>query len=88
MCGTPTLLLIDRQGVLCHSLFGHVLDLQVGLLVGQLLAEPALERCEVPAAEFLHQAEHNQAPDEAPGPPHLVIHNAIASPFPEASCWN
>ena len=46
MRGTPTLLLFDRQGVLRHSLFGHVPDLQVGLLVGQLLAEPAPERCD------------------------------------------
>ena len=46
MRGTPTLLLFDRQGVLRHSLFGHVPDLQVGLLVGQLLAEPAPEHCD------------------------------------------
>lgn len=41
MRGTPTLLLFDRQGVLRHSLFGHLPDLQVGALIGRLLAEPA-----------------------------------------------
>lgn len=40
MRGTPTLLLFDRHGVLRHDLFGHVPDLQVGMLVGRLLAEP------------------------------------------------
>ena len=39
MRGTPTLLLFDRHGVLRHSLFGHLSDLQVGALVGGLLAE-------------------------------------------------
>jgi peroxiredoxin len=39
--GTPSLLLIDRQGVLCHSHFGRVSDLQAGALIGQLVAQPA-----------------------------------------------
>jgi len=43
--GTPTLLLFDRTGVLRHSLFGHVPDLQAGALVGRLLAEPAPDGC-------------------------------------------
>lgn len=38
--GTPTLLLFDRHGVLRHSLFGRVEDMQVGALIGRLLAEP------------------------------------------------
>lgn len=37
--GTPTLLLFDRRGVLRHSLFGRADDLQVGALIGRLLAE-------------------------------------------------
>ena len=45
MRGTPTLLLFDRAGVLRHSLFGHVPDLQAGALIGQLLAEPAPAGC-------------------------------------------
>jgi peroxiredoxin len=47
MRGTPTLLLFDRQGVLRHSLFGHLPDLQVGALIGGLLAEaPADQGCD------------------------------------------
>lgn len=38
--GTPTLLLFDCRGVLRHSLFGRADDLQVGALIGRLLAEP------------------------------------------------
>jgi hypothetical protein len=37
--GTPTLLLFDRRGVLRHSLFGRAEDLQVGALIGRLLAQ-------------------------------------------------
>jgi peroxiredoxin len=41
--GTPTLLLFDRQGVLRHSLFGMVDDMQAGALVARLVAEtPAM----------------------------------------------
>lgn len=39
--GTPSLLLIDRGGMLRANLFGRSDDLRVGALVGQLLAEPA-----------------------------------------------
>ena len=39
MRGTPTLLLIDRQGALRFQQIGQVDDLAVGALVGQLLAE-------------------------------------------------
>ncbi|WP_020653053.1 peroxiredoxin family protein [Massilia niastensis] len=39
MRGTPTLLLFDRAGVLRHSLFGAAEDMQVGALIGRLLAE-------------------------------------------------
>lgn len=38
--GTPSLLLFDRHGVLRHSLFGRAEDMQVGALIGRLLAEP------------------------------------------------
>lgn len=45
--GTPTLLLIDRRGLLRHQIFGVVEDMQVGALVAQLLHEPAPEdRCD------------------------------------------
>lgn len=46
MRGTPTLLLFDRAGVLRHSLFGHLPDLQVGALIGGLLADPFTPACD------------------------------------------
>lgn len=39
--GTPTLILIDRQGRLRLSHFGRAEDMQVGALIGQLVAEAA-----------------------------------------------
>lgn len=38
--GTPSTLLIDRDGHLRHSLFGASEDLVLGALIGRLLAEP------------------------------------------------
>lgn len=46
MRGTPTLLLFDREGVLRHSLFGAADDMQVGALVGRLLAEAPAAGCD------------------------------------------
>ena len=40
MKGTPTLILIDRQGRQRFHLFGQENDLGVGAAIGQLLAEP------------------------------------------------
>ena len=40
--GTPSLVLIDRIGRLRLSHFGQIEDLQLGAIIGQLLAEPAL----------------------------------------------
>ncbi|MBK6867391.1 MAG: redoxin domain-containing protein [Burkholderiales bacterium] len=39
--GTPTTLVLDRQGRLRVQHFGHVDDLQLGVLLGRLLAESA-----------------------------------------------
>jgi hypothetical protein len=39
--GTPTLILIDRQGRLRLSHFGRADDMKIGALIGQLVAEPA-----------------------------------------------
>jgi peroxiredoxin len=39
MRGTPTLILIDRQGALRFQQLGQVDDLALGALIGQLLAE-------------------------------------------------
>lgn len=41
MQGTPTLVLIDRQGRVRQHAFGHVPDLALGVAIGTLLAEPA-----------------------------------------------
>lgn len=46
MRGTPTLLLFDRGGRLRHSLFGHRSAMEVGALIGTLLAEPAADACD------------------------------------------
>jgi hypothetical protein len=39
--GTPSLLIIDRQGRVRLQYFGRAEDLQIGALLGQLLDEPA-----------------------------------------------
>ena len=39
MRGTPTLILIDRQGRLRQHSFGHVADLALGAAIGTLVAE-------------------------------------------------
>jgi hypothetical protein len=46
--GTPTLMLIDRQGRLRLTHFGRADDMQVGALIGQLVAEaaPAAAHCD------------------------------------------
>lgn len=42
MRGTPTILLIDRQGRLCRQTFGHIPDLQLGAEIASLMHESAL----------------------------------------------
>jgi len=39
MQGTPTLLLIDRSGRLRQQIFGHILDLQLGAEISQLVMD-------------------------------------------------
>jgi thiol-disulfide isomerase/thioredoxin len=39
--GTPSLLLFDRKGELRLQHFGRIDDLQLGAMIGQLIAEPA-----------------------------------------------
>jgi hypothetical protein len=48
MQGTPTLVVIDRNGVRRLQKFGHVDDLALGAALGRLLAEPATV---IPGAE-------------------------------------
>lgn len=40
MEGTPTLVVIDRRGLLRFQRFGHVDDMALGSIIGALLAEP------------------------------------------------
>jgi hypothetical protein len=47
--GTPSLLLIDRRGRLRLNYFGHLDDLRLGALIGQLLAQTQSTPGEVPA---------------------------------------
>jgi hypothetical protein len=51
MQGTPTLVLIDRAGVVRLNHFGQVDDLQLGVLIGKLLSEDASPTFEQPAAQ-------------------------------------
>ncbi|HEX2012533.1 MAG TPA: redoxin domain-containing protein [Roseateles sp.] len=46
--GTPSLLLLDKQGRIRLHHFGRIDDLRVGALIGQLIAEPddAAARCD------------------------------------------
>ncbi len=45
MRGTPTLILIDRDGKLRLQEFGGMDDLRLGMMLGQLLAEPSNPDC-------------------------------------------
>ena len=51
MRGTPSLVVIDRNGVIRHHGFGQQDDMAVGALVGSLLAEKAEIREAYPRAE-------------------------------------
>ena len=42
--GTPSLIVIDRQGVVRLNHFGHIEDLQLGALIGALISEPTADR--------------------------------------------
>ncbi|WP_426107636.1 redoxin domain-containing protein [Massilia sp. TSP1-1-2] len=46
MRGTPTLLLIDRTGMLRHHIFGVSDDMQVGALLAELIYEAPNGRCD------------------------------------------
>ncbi len=38
--GTPSLVVLDREGRVCLSHFGHMDDMRLGALLGQLIAQP------------------------------------------------
>jgi putative aminopeptidase FrvX len=42
LCGTPSIVLIDRNGYVRLHHLGQIDDLQLGAILGQLLAEPTL----------------------------------------------
>ena len=43
MRGTPTLILLDRQGRIRLNHFGRMDDLRVGSTIGQLMSETAID---------------------------------------------
>jgi len=48
MQGTPTLILIDKNGYIRLHKFGHISDLTVGFSIGALLSEEADESAQLP----------------------------------------
>lgn len=40
--GTPSTIVLDAKGQICLHQFGHVDDLALGLVIGQLLADPTM----------------------------------------------
>lgn len=48
--GTPTLMVFGRDGKLALHHFGHLDDLRLGVLIGELLARPASATAAEPAA--------------------------------------
>jgi hypothetical protein len=52
MQGTPTLILIDKNGYIRLHKFGHVSDLTVGFSIGALLSEEIDESARVSDAEL------------------------------------
>jgi peroxiredoxin len=48
--GTPSLVVIDRHGVIRLNHFGHIEDLQLGALIGTLVCEGAAQNSESNAA--------------------------------------
>lgn len=59
--GTPSMLIIDRDGYLRDIAFGTVDELALGAYLGRLLAEPAAE----PAAELVRAPAESVASDSA-----------------------
>ncbi len=49
--GTPSLMLFGRDGVLAYEHFGHLDDLRLGMVLGELLSHSAPQATAVPAAE-------------------------------------
>lgn len=67
--GTPSLVLIDRQGMVRLKHFGNIEDLALGALLGQLIAEPA---------EGPQQSSPSTAAGDSTGAPTPIQHNATS----------
>jgi thiol-disulfide isomerase/thioredoxin len=73
--GTPSLVLIDRQGTVRLQHFGHLDDLALGALIGQLVAQ-------APEPEFAATASAAaRAPDVSQG-----VGKAAAGPCDDTGC--
>lgn len=60
--GTPSLVVVDRDGILRLNHFGHMDDLQLGALLGTLLTEPATKSIEPIAADQLQPLLADELP--------------------------
>ncbi len=67
--GTPSLVLIDRQGMVRLSHFGNIEDLALGAVLGQLIAEPV---------EGPQQSNRSTAAGDSTGAPTPIQHNATS----------
>jgi len=57
MQGTPTLIIIDRQGAIRLNHFGSLHDMQVGKIIGSLLSEVASQALVEPISAAALAAE-------------------------------
>jgi hypothetical protein len=63
--GTPSLVLIDRQGIVRLEHFGHLDDLPLGALIGQLVAQaPAPELAQATTGQAAGNATQGQCDDK------------------------
>lgn len=62
LCGTPSILLIDRQGRIRFHQFGHIDDLKLGSMLGQLVAETDIT--EKPAVDNKSSANETKGCNE------------------------
>lgn len=64
MRGTPTLILLDRQGRIRLNHFGRMNDLRVGAIIGQLISEATVD-LNNDQYQDQHHAKHDGCNDEA-----------------------
>lgn len=56
MRGTPTMIVVDRMGMVRHHAFGQQGDLELGATIAQLVSEPAPPESH-PITEIAHEAD-------------------------------